>query len=360
MLTRNNLLSIAISAALGMLAVSRVQALPAECVIDLENSSHNCQGIPAIAFLTEPDSNHRTAVKINLDPSVSGYVKAIFDVVYGGEPEEWSVNIGDSLSNNGWAGDASHQTNNSEMQIARTSGAMTVYGSDYIPPDKTTDGHRRIMGVDGVASQGDTVTLEVADGYLSWHSPNETGELNSPYIFALNGQDDDEGPINYDIYAAFNRVIAGAYRPGSGVTQVGIRLLQEGDDECTGKHASFSIEDRKLTIPFLDAPVIDPIPQRLTDKIAVLEGELEYVAGADDFKVIADSLNFIDFAEANDPCHASVSLDGALSIPFIDVSSVILLPPDIIVPGPVETYEATFRRLPLDPYLFHLEDYLLK
>ena len=48
--------------------------------------------------------------------------------------------------------------------------------------------------------------------------------MNSPYLFALAGQPDSEGPVNYDIDAAFNKVIAGDYRFGTGVGQVTVTL----------------------------------------------------------------------------------------------------------------------------------------
>ena len=60
--------------------------------------------------------------------------------------------------------------------------------------------------------------------YKSQHFPI-SGEIRSPWLYALNGQPDTEGPVNYDIFASFNRVIAGNYRSGSGVGEVKVCLI---------------------------------------------------------------------------------------------------------------------------------------
>ena len=74
-------------------------------------------------------------------------------------------------------------------------------------------------------SQGSIVNLTVQDQFLAWNNNSGvSGSLASPYLYSLNGQADTEEPVNYDILAAFNRVIAGNYRSGSGVGEATIRL----------------------------------------------------------------------------------------------------------------------------------------
>ena len=65
----------------------------------------------------------------------------------------------------------------------------------------------------------------MANEFTSWNNNNGvSGSLTSPYLFALNGQADNDGPINYDVFAAFNRVVDGNYRNGEGLSAVTIRL----------------------------------------------------------------------------------------------------------------------------------------
>jgi hypothetical protein len=204
-----------------------------DCIIDLTNNTHTCGPISAISVLSSPHHS-QSVVKVTLERAISnsGYAKAVFEVSYGSEPTGWTVNIGDSPSNNGWSGDGANQSHDSEMQILGT--AMSLYGNDYTPEP------RLLSKVDNIVTTGDTLALTVCNEYLAWESPHKTGELHSPYLYALNGQSDDEGPINYDIYAAFNRVIASSGRNGIGVSQVHIHLFPECEKANLVNLAEFS------------------------------------------------------------------------------------------------------------------------
>ncbi|KAK7474935.1 hypothetical protein BaRGS_00033822, partial [Batillaria attramentaria] len=61
----------------------------------------------------------------------------------------------------------------------------------------------------------DAVTLNVADELAVANNGNDLLYFNTYKTFALNGQADSEGPINYDVYLGMNRVIAGSYRSAS-------------------------------------------------------------------------------------------------------------------------------------------------
>ena len=239
-----------------------VQAANNECMINLDNNTHTCENISAITFVSQPN-NHQTVAKISLEPAL-GYTKVIFDVTYGSEPTDWTINIGDSASNNGWAGDGADQSNDAEIQIKGKT--LAVYGNDYIPSYETTDGTRHILSVPEFIQSGEVVRLEVRDSHLSWLSSTTDDELTSPYLYALNGQTDDEGSSNYDIYAAFNRVISSSYRSGSGVSSVCIKLTYDTDSTgCSNTSIS-------------TAPVLNPIGDQ-----AITQGEtLSFTATASD------------------------------------------------------------------------------
>ncbi|MGB0386413.1 MAG: choice-of-anchor Q domain-containing protein, partial [Ardenticatenaceae bacterium] len=197
------------------------------CQIDLDNNSHTCQGIPAITFVNGP-SNNQAVVKINLDPNAYGHTQAQFDVEYGGQPQGWTVNIGDASTNNGWGGDAGLTSNAAEMQILNTT--LDLY-SNVLPGynSVTLDGHLHLARVENAVSQGDIISLKVKDEYLKWHSPSVSGDFDSPYLYTLNGQATLYGPVNYDIYAGFNRTIGSAARNGSGVSKVNISLCAKAE-----------------------------------------------------------------------------------------------------------------------------------
>lgn len=172
----------------------------------------------AISFVNSP-SGGRTVVRITLNPGTTGFSRARFTVIYTGNPTAWTVNIGDSSTNNGGGGDSGTQSNDAEIQVLDTT--LTVLGRDATPPPKN------LIDVFNFVAGSQTVNFEVSNNFFSWSSPATSDGLPSIYLYALNGQVDAEGGINYDIYAAFNRVISdpSALRVGSGVGFVTIDLL---------------------------------------------------------------------------------------------------------------------------------------
>ena len=187
------------------------------CEIDLENNTHNCQNIPAIRFIDGPTGN-KVVICISLNPGTTRFTEAAFTVEYKKKAVGWTLNIGDSISNNGFAGDAADQSNDAEAQILDQ--VLSVYGSDYT----ASDARLLLKSSPVVGGKGASIKLTVRNQYLSWSSNGQNSELSSQYLYALNGQRDDEGPVNYDIYAAFNRTIAPAGRNGSGVRKVTVEL----------------------------------------------------------------------------------------------------------------------------------------
>jgi hypothetical protein len=158
-------------------------------------------------------------VRITLNPALNGFRRARFTITYNGNPTNWTVNIGDSSTNNGGGGDSATQSNDAEVQVLNTT--MTALGRDGTPAPKN------LVDVVNFVANGRTVILEASDNFLGWSSLGGAGTLNSIFLYALNGQADSEGPVNHDIYAAFNRVIfdPSNARTGSGVGTVVIDLL---------------------------------------------------------------------------------------------------------------------------------------
>jgi hypothetical protein len=212
------------------LSLSVARADTISFTIGLRGQAVGISPSPFINFEVTPvDSNgdtwFETVLRINLrDPSLSNpYNFAQFRVSYDGNPYGLSVNIGDSRTNNGGSGDSGTQSNDAEMQIGTVVSApfafsrLEAFGNDSNPAALAT--------VVGLAGIGRDVILDVGNEYLSWDNGLGTaGSVSSPYLYALNGQTDSEGPVNYNIYASFNRVIDGNYRIGSGVGEVTVTL----------------------------------------------------------------------------------------------------------------------------------------
>jgi hypothetical protein len=130
-------------------------------------------------------------------------------------------------------------------------------------------------------------------------------------------------------------------------------------------HALYDVPTSKLTIPFVDIPLLDPWTGNMTNEVAVFSVELELLAGIEDFSFLPSMAVYVGVANAPDSCHAQYTYakdekyaaGGQLYIPFVDVPSIMVLPPNIHVPGPVRVFEATLRQLAVDSEVFHLSSY---
>ncbi|WYD79490.1 MAG: hypothetical protein V8K32_09250 [Candidatus Electrothrix gigas] len=217
----------------GAISVAPGRTVADECVVNLNRGKHNCADISEIEIKELVEGRRGTGqavVKVTLDGAVNptGYTEATFRVKYSTIAEGWTVNIGDSESNNGYRGDAAHQSNDAEMQILRSSlespNALTVYGNDYRPEEELNPLLRYTL-------KGDrpNITLTVKNQFFGWERRGNIGKMKSEFLYALDGQLDDEGPENYDVYAAFNRTIGNASRDGKGVGKVIIELKRDPD-----------------------------------------------------------------------------------------------------------------------------------
>lgn len=143
-----------------------------------------------------------------------------------------NLNIGDSITNNGGGGDSATQSNDAELNIGTAEGDVT----DMFVQASDAGGGGLIQRIDSLVGPDVTLDLLVSDGFLGWNNHlGNTGSIASPGLFALAGQPDFEGPVNYDIYAGFNRVINGAFRQGGGIEAVTVCLRAVNEESCLEK-----------------------------------------------------------------------------------------------------------------------------
>lgn len=150
-------------------------------------------------------------VKINIPKDCTA---AIIDTDYEGTPQAWTLNIGDSPTNNGFAGDAGTTVHNAELWILEQTLALAnAGGSPGVIDNPLYFGH--------VSLTDSALKFLIKDQYVSWGQPFQS--LRSPtnnLLFAIPDKTVDEKDMN-SIYAGFNRVIYNG--PAIGRTGCGLR-----------------------------------------------------------------------------------------------------------------------------------------
>lgn len=182
----------------------------------------NCFGTrqPEAISLVNSSANGQALLKLVLNPKTTEFTKARIEIHFAEKIEGHMLNIGDSVTNNGFGGDGATQSRDSEAQVVN--GDLTVFGDDTVPPEK----EKVLASVKEFVRPGSQITLEIADNFFSWHNNDgANGSITSEHLFCLSGQEDKEGKVNYDIFIGLNQVVAGNYRSGKGVKKVLIKLF---------------------------------------------------------------------------------------------------------------------------------------
>jgi subtilisin family serine protease len=222
------------------------------------------------------------------------------------------------------------------ITVSRTGGSDGSVSVDYAINDST-------------ATYGDDYSA--TPGTLTWNDGDSSNKLITVNIIDDNNQESSEN---------FSLVLSNA----TGDASIGNRnttvvtIIDNDADENDCPHAAFSVADKKITIPMLDMPLLDSMTGEPNGNIVVLQAELEMTEGVGDFKMIPDSISVISGIEPNAECHASYSYETRIMhFPFVDVASTIVLPPNIVIDGPIQVFEANLQQLQLYNEIFHLKDY---
>lgn len=134
-------------------------------------------------------------VQVNVPPECSGVTVW---VEYAGTPVGFSVNIGDSETNDGFAGDAGSLPigQNAELQVLHED--LTVYSNATAPPVDT-------LAVQHLALRDGALKFVVQNQSVSWGNPYSV--LATPSLQKLFHLPTD-GSGNRTIYVGLNRVIS--------------------------------------------------------------------------------------------------------------------------------------------------------
>ncbi len=145
-------------------------------------------------------------LKINL----AGCTKATLLGEWEGVPKDWTLNIGDSPTNDGFAGDAGTTANDAELWILQESMAIADKGSAPNNPIFKQD----------LSLTDSSLKFVVKNQFISWGQPY--GFLQTPSTKQLFAFPDNSNPAEgSNFYAGLNRVISGpGTRHGCGLRRM--------------------------------------------------------------------------------------------------------------------------------------------
>ena len=103
-------------------------------------------------------------------------------------------------------------------QLRLYANRLTGYGGEVV------DGGLLLRVQDDILRDGETLQLDIADGYMSWTSATTTDSLESRFLFALGGRNASHERPGRHVYIGFNRVVGGEYRTGSGLCRATITM----------------------------------------------------------------------------------------------------------------------------------------
>lgn len=193
---------------------------------------------PYVTLISGPTSgkdartcDSQALVRVNFQ---GPYKRARFSFKYGEEPKGWSFVISDCANDYGFGGNFNFSSNCASTQIFNRQ--FRIYGNvlpGYIK--ESSDGKTLIKVSDRMVNRGANLEVEIGDKFVSWNNTARSrrqGNIRSKHMYTLDGQPTLYGPVEYYVFAAFNRVPHGRYRNGTGLCDVNIKMT--GDEGKVG------------------------------------------------------------------------------------------------------------------------------
>ncbi len=179
------------------------------CRVDLQGGDVECQGAPVEVH----SMGALGGMVLKIDMSAHRVLMVDVDV---NNHRDWLVNLGNSPTNNGNAGDGANTSHDSEVQLVDTH--LALFRSDYGSNLKT------ISEPSAIAAQEDTATMIVCDGAFAFSSSVYEVGVSDPAIFQIDGDEEDvERQATNDsvLWLGVEQVIAGgSERTGDGVADL--------------------------------------------------------------------------------------------------------------------------------------------
>jgi len=152
-------------------------------------------------------SGKSKVVRVNLPDGCSGLTVI---VEYGPEHDGHTIDIGDSVTDNGYGGDAGSLPAGQNAEVHVVQDQLLVFSAADNPVDVDT------LATANLALEDSAIKFVIKDQFVSWSQPYtalETPDLERLFFLPSN----PVAPDNRTVYVALNRVVADTSRLGCGV-----------------------------------------------------------------------------------------------------------------------------------------------
>jgi hypothetical protein len=189
------------------------------CTIDTATGRHNCRGDIQVVPMADSD-RPQARVKVNLDGQ--GIWRSVTLRYRTCKADGWTWHIGDSPTNNGYAGDGGSTQHDAEAQSLNRK--LMVYASDIGGSGLTCQFPGPPTVPEGCVVQQVTVSEDNLRFNPAVYDGAPVSQCSSPYLFDFPNYDeydaeDPWGQYENWLYFGLNRTYGSAARNGVGITR---------------------------------------------------------------------------------------------------------------------------------------------
>ncbi|MDY7095182.1 MAG: hypothetical protein SX243_19570 [Acidobacteriota bacterium] len=194
---------------------------PFLCYVDLVQGTFICpnsavyphvQIDPVVETRFNPECDtscwHAAVVTISVPEECT---EAAVWVEYEGVPEGWTLNFGDSASNDGWGGDFDSPPINQNAELQVLDDELTLFEATNDPPVENRINQRLVL-------EDGALRAVVKDQFVSWGQPYSFSESFRQRLFFL-----PPAPGDRTLYVGLNRVIRPVNAQNTTRTGCGLR-----------------------------------------------------------------------------------------------------------------------------------------
>lgn len=183
-----------------------------------------------ISLVSNPDLDYGegryvAAINFSPEPPYKSYHNLFIELKTSDVIEGWTFNLGNSITNDGWAGDSGTNYYDSELYIIDNT--LHISSNDYYDSELLLIEDGSTWGRDGVLLPNESFIINVSNNRITLYPQGEKPlELEHPGIFNILYDQDESNADDSYLFMGINRVVHPGRndRNGSGIDKVEVLM----------------------------------------------------------------------------------------------------------------------------------------